>query len=102
MSTAEIPKFPLIINGSRCKPASGEYMDVVNPATGEVVASAARGNTTDVDVAVAAAKAAFNNPQWRDMSPAERSKVGSWGFSVLKRHNTTQPPWFLVSRGVLT
>lgn len=27
---------------------------------------------------------------------------GSWGFSVLKRHNTTQPPWFLVSRGVLT
>ncbi len=75
MSTAEIPKFPLIINGSRCKPASGEYMDVVNPATGEVVASAARGNTTDVDVAVAAAKAAFNNPQWRDMSPAERSKV---------------------------
>lgn len=64
MSTAEIPKFPLIINGSRCKPASGEYMDVVNPATGEVVASAARGNTTDVDVAVAAAKAAFNNPQW--------------------------------------
>ena len=28
--------------------------------------------------------------------------LGSWGFSVLKRHNTTQPPWFLVSRGVLT
>jgi len=28
--------------------------------------------------------------------------LGSWGFSVLKRHNPLQPPWLLASSGVLT
>jgi hypothetical protein len=37
----QIPRFPLIINGERCEPSSGEYMDVVNPASSEVIAQAA-------------------------------------------------------------
>ena len=36
------------------------------------------------------------------MLAAARSKLGSWGFSVLKRHNPLQPPWLLASSGVLT
>jgi len=72
---SELPVYPLIINGERCEPLSGEYADVINPADGQVVGRAAMGNAADVDVAVAAARAAFNDRAWRHMSPAERSKV---------------------------
>jgi aldehyde dehydrogenase (NAD+) len=72
---SELPVYPLIINGERCEPLSGEYADVINPADGQVVGRAAMGNAADVDVAVAAARAAFNDRAWRHMPPAERSKV---------------------------
>ena len=72
---SELPVYPLIINGERCEPVNGEYADVINPADGQVVARAAMGNAADVDVAVAAARAAFNDRAWRHMPPAERSKV---------------------------
>jgi aldehyde dehydrogenase (NAD+) len=72
---SDIPQYPLIINGERREPLSGEYMDVTNPATGEVIARAAMGNSDDVDAAVAAARAAFNDKAWRQMPPAERSKL---------------------------
>ena len=72
---SEAPLYPLIINGERCEPRSGEYADVINPATGEVVARAAMGNSADVDAAVSAARAAFEDRAWRQMPPAERSRV---------------------------
>jgi aldehyde dehydrogenase (NAD+) len=75
MSSTEMPRYPLIINGERCEPISGEYADVINPATGDVVGQVAMGNEADVDVAVAAAKQAFADPAWRRMQPTERSKV---------------------------
>ncbi len=70
-----IPRFPLIINGKRCEPSSGEYMDVVNPASGEVIAQAAMAGSADLDKAVAAARAAFNDTQWSRMPPAQRSAM---------------------------
>ncbi|MEJ2532425.1 MAG: aldehyde dehydrogenase family protein [Halioglobus sp.] len=75
MASSEIPQYPLIINGERCEPHSGTYADVINPATGDVVGRAAMGDASDVDAAVAAARAAFNNRAWRNMPPQERSKV---------------------------
>jgi acyl-CoA reductase-like NAD-dependent aldehyde dehydrogenase len=36
---------------------------------------AAMGNAEDVDQAVQAARAAFNDRAWRQMDPVERSKV---------------------------
>ncbi len=75
MATADVPVYPLIINGERCEPSSGEYADVINPANGEVVGRAALGNAADVDRAVAAARAAFDRREWRQMPPAERSKL---------------------------
>ncbi len=47
------------INGEWVSPASAARLDVVNPATEQVVSTIALGNEADVDRAVAAAKAAF-------------------------------------------
>lgn len=68
-------KFANFIGGQWREPASGRYIDVINPATGEVVAVAPEGGSTDVDAAVMAARAAFVNPEWRNMSVTERSNL---------------------------
>ena len=49
------------INGEWVVPQSIETMPVLNPATAEHVAEVALGTAADVDVAVAAAKAAFEH-----------------------------------------
>lgn len=70
-----LPRYPLFINGEYCEPASGEYSPVINPATGETIGEVAMGNAEDVDVAVAAAKTAFENTEWRRMSPNDRAAL---------------------------
>ncbi|GIH25750.1 aldehyde dehydrogenase [Acrocarpospora phusangensis] len=52
---------------------SGETIDVVNPATEEVVARVPAGTAADVDQAVAAATAAF--PRWAATGVAERAAI---------------------------
>ena len=51
------------INGEWVKPNVKEYLDVINPATGEVIARTPLSSTSDVDVAAVAASEAF--PAWR-------------------------------------
>lgn len=70
-----LPRFPMFINGEYCEPLSGDYAPVINPATGETIAEVAMGNAEDVDAAVAAAKAAFENPAWANTTPAERATL---------------------------
>ncbi len=52
---------------------SREYFETVNPATQEVLAEVARGGASEVNAAVAAAKAAF--PKWAGTPPVERAKL---------------------------
>src|SRR3989442_235899 len=54
-------------------PKSARYLDDHNPATGEKIAEVARGDSADVDAAVAAARAAFAG--WRDRRPIERGRI---------------------------
>jgi phenylacetaldehyde dehydrogenase len=63
----------LLIGGEQVDAQAGDRFDVVNPATGEVIATAASAGPADVDGAVQAARAAF--PGWRDMPPAERAEL---------------------------
>jgi len=51
--------FNLFINNQWAQPASGQYLDSVNPANGKVLTQIASANSADVDTAVAAASAAF-------------------------------------------
>jgi len=66
----------LLINNEWRDAAGGRTMDVVNPATEEVIASVAAADKNDVDAAVAAARAAFNGP-WGRMSARERGRLVS-------------------------
>jgi len=53
--------FGLFINNQWVKPASGQYLDSINPSTGKPLTQVAAANSADVDAAVAAARAAFES-----------------------------------------
>jgi aldehyde dehydrogenase (NAD+) len=53
--------FGLFINNQWVKPSSGAYLDSINPATGRLLAQVASANSDDVDAAVKAAGAAFED-----------------------------------------
>jgi 1-pyrroline dehydrogenase len=61
------------VGGGWVDAASGETMDVINPATGETIAEVPRCAAEDVDHAVGAANAAL--PGWLDSTPKERSEL---------------------------
>jgi aldehyde dehydrogenase (NAD+) len=66
----------LLINNQWLPASSGTTMEVVNPATEEVIASVASAGSADVDAAVAAARAALDGP-WGKMSARERGRLVS-------------------------
>ncbi len=63
------------IAGETVQPSSGEYFDSLNPATGEVLYQAARGNAEDVARAVHAARRAFEDTRWRGLSQTRRGRL---------------------------
>jgi aldehyde dehydrogenase (NAD+) len=76
MTTTSVEQKKLFINGEWRAAASGKTMPVVNPATEEVIAEVASADKSDVDVAVAAARAALTGP-WGQMSARERGRLVS-------------------------
>jgi aminomuconate-semialdehyde/2-hydroxymuconate-6-semialdehyde dehydrogenase len=59
------------INGAQVPPSAGRYLDVQEPATGQVIAQVPAGDATDVATAVEAATATF--PAWSESPAAFRS-----------------------------
>jgi 1-pyrroline dehydrogenase len=66
-------EYKAFIGGDWVDSASGETMEVINPATGEVVAAVPSCSAEDVDRAVAAAAKAL--PEWLDKTPKDRSEL---------------------------
>ena len=74
MAVARGSEHGLFIDGEVVEAASGEARDIVEPATGEVLARAAMAGEADVDRAVDAARAAVDGP-WGRTPPTERSRL---------------------------
>ncbi|OAP50216.1 aldehyde dehydrogenase family protein [Sinorhizobium saheli] len=64
----------LYIDGKWVAPARGGRADVINPATEEVIQQIALATEEDVDLAVKAARRAFDKDGWPKLTGAERAK----------------------------
>ncbi|WP_196296971.1 aldehyde dehydrogenase [Methanosarcina barkeri] len=61
------------INGNAVEAHSGEFFDIINPATCELIDRVPKGTEDDVEVAVEAASSAFKG--WASASPQQRARI---------------------------
>ncbi len=71
----ELPGHSLFIGGTWVEPASGERVQVLDPATNRPIAEVASGSKEDVQIAVEAARRAFEDPEWRRIDPSKRGRL---------------------------
>ena len=65
----------LFINSQWVKPDSGRYFSTINPATEEAITQVPLAGERETDLAVAAARRAFETGPWGKMKPGERGKI---------------------------
>jgi aldehyde dehydrogenase (NAD+) len=71
----KLPILKLLIDGKRVDPVEGGTLPVFNPATGEKICDAPAASAKDVDLAVGAARRAFESGPWPKMNPSARGKL---------------------------
>ena len=64
-----------IINGQHVPASDGGLMEILSPIDGQVLTQTARGTVADMEAAIAAARAAFEDGRWAGQAPAARKKV---------------------------
>ena len=79
------PKASHFINGRYVEDTDGAPIDVVYPATGEVIARVHSATPAIVELAVAAARAA--QPAWARLKPVERSRILRRAADLLRARN---------------
>jgi acyl-CoA reductase-like NAD-dependent aldehyde dehydrogenase len=70
-----VPTHGLFIDGTEVPATSDERLDVLNPATGELLARISHASDADVDRAVRSARSAFEGREWSSMSNRTRAKL---------------------------
>src|SRR3954454_5824299 len=73
--TTEVKTYQLFINGESVASNSNKTIPVYDPSTEEVIAQVPDANSDDVNRAVAAARAAFDEGPWATTTPQERGRV---------------------------
>ncbi|XP_047322674.1 aldehyde dehydrogenase family 2 member C4 [Impatiens glandulifera] len=71
----EIKFTKLFINGSFTDSVSGKTFETIDPRNGEVITTVAEGDKEDVDLAVKAARHAFDNGPWPRLPAAARRNI---------------------------
>jgi gamma-glutamyl-gamma-aminobutyraldehyde dehydrogenase/4-guanidinobutyraldehyde dehydrogenase/NAD-dependent aldehyde dehydrogenase len=64
-----------LVDGQRVAARSGAVFDCLSPVDGRLLTQVARCAEADVDAAVAAARAAFEDRRWAGLAPAQRKRV---------------------------
>lgn len=76
----------LFIGGKWVESVSGRTFETRNPATGELLTTVAEGGKEDIELAVRAARDAFDKGPWRTMKPYDRSKLMLKFADLLEEH----------------
>jgi len=83
-STATFARGQLYIGGVWTDASDGGRTDIVNPATGQKLTDVAAATTSDVDDAVAAARAAFDSGIWSGLSSRERARILQRAYQLMR------------------
>ncbi len=75
-----------VIGGRLVESLSGATFDNISPRNGHILNCTAAGGQEDVDLAVAAARRAFEDGRWRGMAPADRKKILHRLADLMERH----------------
>src|SRR5246127_5721192 len=76
----------MMINGQWVDSISGKRFPTYDPATGRVLAQVREGAAEDINVAVSAARRAFDQGPWRRMTSSERGRL-IWKLADLLEQN---------------
>jgi aldehyde dehydrogenase (NAD+) len=75
----------LLIGGQWQSAVSGKDFETLNPATGQVIARLAQGDTADVELAVKAARRAFEG-EWSRWTPFDRQRLLLRIHELIEKH----------------
>ncbi|QJW94498.1 aldehyde dehydrogenase family protein [Frigoriglobus tundricola] len=71
----KVPDQKMLIGGKWVASASGKTFDTTDPTDGSVICRVAEGDKADIDLAVRAARAAFEDGPWARMTSADRGRL---------------------------
>jgi betaine-aldehyde dehydrogenase len=86
MVAEAVRDFPMFIDGAPAEAASGAWLEVRSPATRAVVGRVPSGSEADVDRAVAAARAAFEDGRWSRRYLPERVAILERLADLIEEH----------------
>ncbi len=78
---------PHVINGNQQGSADSRTREMVNPSTGRTFGAVARGGAVDLDLAVGAARAAYDDGRWRRLTPRAQEAILVRLAELLEQHS---------------
>lgn len=77
---------PLFIGGKWQDSVSGKTFETLNPATGDAICQVAEGDKADIDLAVKAARKAFEEGPWSKMNASDRGRLINKLADLIEKH----------------